>query len=123
MLNDIEVLDQPDTNYWTATGYRVPDTLHNTVKPGEAGFKLVPVTRNAPRSFITNIRDGGSLPAGSPASVPASPLAAIAVSPASICRSMMARAGGRPSLVLTKANTDFGNGKRRSCCRRAVRTR
>jgi len=26
MLNDIEVLDQPDTNYWTATGYRVPDT-------------------------------------------------------------------------------------------------
>jgi DMSO/TMAO reductase YedYZ molybdopterin-dependent catalytic subunit len=69
MLNDIEVLDQPDTNYWTATGYRVPDTPHNTVKPGEAGFKLVPVTRNAPRSFITNIRDGDSLPAGSPASV------------------------------------------------------
>jgi DMSO/TMAO reductase YedYZ molybdopterin-dependent catalytic subunit len=26
MLNDIEVLDQPDINYWTATGYRVPDT-------------------------------------------------------------------------------------------------
>jgi DMSO/TMAO reductase YedYZ molybdopterin-dependent catalytic subunit len=25
MLNDIEVLDQPDTNYWTATGYRVPE--------------------------------------------------------------------------------------------------
>jgi len=69
MLADIEVLDQPDTNYWTATGYRVPDTPHNTVKPGEAGFKLVPVTRNAPRSFITNIRDGDSLPAGSPASV------------------------------------------------------
>jgi len=69
MLADIEVLDQPDTNYWTATGYRVPDTPHNTVKPGEAGFKLVPVTRNAPRSFITKIRDGDSLPAGSPASV------------------------------------------------------
>src|ERR1700757_2883585 len=68
MLNDIEVLDQPDTNYWTATGYRVPDTPHNTVKPGEAGFKLVPVTRNAPRSFITNIRDGDKLPAGSPTS-------------------------------------------------------
>jgi DMSO/TMAO reductase YedYZ molybdopterin-dependent catalytic subunit len=68
MLNDIEVLDQPDTNYWTATGYRVPDTPHNTVKPGEAGFKLVPVTRNAPRSFITNVRDGDKLPAGSPTS-------------------------------------------------------
>jgi hypothetical protein len=68
MLNDIEVLDQPDTNYWTATGYRVPDTPHNTVKPDEAGFKLVPVTRNAPRSFITNIRDGDKLSAGSPTS-------------------------------------------------------
>src|SRR5947207_15787427 len=45
MLNDIEVLDQPDTNYWTATGYRVPDTPYNTVKPGETGFKMVPVTR------------------------------------------------------------------------------
>jgi DMSO/TMAO reductase YedYZ molybdopterin-dependent catalytic subunit len=66
MLNDIEVLDQPDTNYWTATGYRVPDTPHNTVRPGEAGFKLVPVTRNAPRSFITNIHDGDSILAGMP---------------------------------------------------------
>jgi len=68
MLNDIEVLDQPDTNYWTATGYRVPDTPHYTVKPGETGFKMVPVTRNVPRSFITNMRDGDSVPAGAPAS-------------------------------------------------------
>src|SRR6202021_3038456 len=67
MLNDIEVLDQPDTNYWTATGYRVPDTPHNTVKPGETGFKLVPVTRNAPRSFITNIRNGDRVPGERPA--------------------------------------------------------
>src|SRR5258707_6286910 len=66
MLNDIEVLDQPDTNYWTATGYRVPDTPHNTVKPGETGFKMVPVTCNAPRSFITNIGNGASVPAGAP---------------------------------------------------------
>src|SRR5258707_3365846 len=68
VLNDIEVLDQPDTNYWTATGYRVPDTPHNTVKPGETRVKMVPVTRNAPRSFVTNIRDGDSVPAGTPAS-------------------------------------------------------
>src|SRR5258707_5218868 len=68
MLNDIEVLDQPDTNYWTSTGYRVPDTPHNTVKPGETGVKMVPVTRNAPRSFITNIRNGDSVPAGASAS-------------------------------------------------------
>src|SRR4029077_10755314 len=66
MLNDLGVLDQPDTKYWTATGYRVPDTRHNTVKPGETGFKMVPVTRNAPRSFITNIRDGASVLVATP---------------------------------------------------------
>src|ERR1700730_8570733 len=26
MLNDIEVLDQPDTNYWTKIAYTIPDT-------------------------------------------------------------------------------------------------
>jgi DMSO/TMAO reductase YedYZ molybdopterin-dependent catalytic subunit len=67
MLNDIEVLDQPDTNYWTATGYRVPDTPHDTINPGQSGFKLVPVTRNFPRSFITNIRSGDAVPVGTPA--------------------------------------------------------
>ena len=46
----------------------MPDTPYNTVKSGETGFKMVPVTRNAPRSFITNIRDGDSVPAGTPAS-------------------------------------------------------
>jgi DMSO/TMAO reductase YedYZ molybdopterin-dependent catalytic subunit len=67
MLNDIEVLDQPDTNYWTATGYRVPDTPHDTVNPGRTGFKLLPVTRNFPRSFITNIRSGDAVPVVTPA--------------------------------------------------------
>jgi DMSO/TMAO reductase YedYZ molybdopterin-dependent catalytic subunit len=67
MLNDIEVLDQPDTNYWTATGYRVPDTPHDTINTGRTGFKLVPVTRNFPRSFITNIRSGDTVPVGTPA--------------------------------------------------------
>jgi len=67
MLNDIEVLDQPDTNYWTATGYRVPDTPHDTINPGQSGFKLMPVTRNFPRSFITNIRSGDTMPVGTPA--------------------------------------------------------
>ncbi|MGO9986314.1 MAG: molybdopterin-dependent oxidoreductase [Rhodomicrobium sp.] len=67
MLNDIEVLDRPDTNYWTAKAYRIPDTPHATVRPGEAGVKLVPITRLLPRSFITNIRTGDSVTAGSPA--------------------------------------------------------
>jgi DMSO/TMAO reductase YedYZ molybdopterin-dependent catalytic subunit len=66
MLNDIEVLDQPDTNYWTTTGYRIPDTPHATIRPGETGVKLVPVTRMVPRSFITNIHSGDTVPAGAP---------------------------------------------------------
>jgi DMSO/TMAO reductase YedYZ molybdopterin-dependent catalytic subunit len=66
MLNDIEVLDQPDTNYWTSTGYRLPDTPNGTIKPGDKGYTLVPVTRNVPRSFITNISAGDKLPVGKP---------------------------------------------------------
>jgi hypothetical protein len=112
MLNDIEVLDQPDTNYWTATGYRVPDTPHNTIKPGETGYKMVPVSRNAPRSFITNIREGDSVLAGTPTSAGASPLAAIAALPALICRSMAARSGNRQSSVPTRGHTAFGSGRR-----------
>jgi DMSO/TMAO reductase YedYZ molybdopterin-dependent catalytic subunit len=64
MLNDIEVLDQPDTNYWTSTGYRVPDSPNATMRPGETGVKLVPVTRLVPRSFITNIGSGDTVPVG-----------------------------------------------------------
>jgi DMSO/TMAO reductase YedYZ molybdopterin-dependent catalytic subunit len=66
MLNDIEVLDQPDTNYWTSTGYRVPDTPNATITPAQKGVNLVPVTRMPPRSFITSIRAGDTLHAGAP---------------------------------------------------------
>ena len=34
MLNDIEVLDQPDTNFWTKTAYTIPDTPHANITPG-----------------------------------------------------------------------------------------
>jgi DMSO/TMAO reductase YedYZ molybdopterin-dependent catalytic subunit len=60
MLSDIEVLDVPDDNYWTATAYRIPDTPHADVKPGETGFKTVPINRMVPRSFFTNVRNGGA---------------------------------------------------------------
>jgi DMSO/TMAO reductase YedYZ molybdopterin-dependent catalytic subunit len=66
MLNDIEVLDQPDTNYWMKTAYTIPDTPHASIKPGETGFKSVPISRMVPRSFITNIKAGDKLPAGAP---------------------------------------------------------
>jgi len=66
MLNDIEVLDQPDTNYWMKTAYTIPDTPHASVRPGETGFKVVPINRMVPRSFITNIMAGERLQAGAP---------------------------------------------------------
>jgi hypothetical protein len=55
MLAHIEVLDAPDENFFEATAYRVPDTPHASVKPGETGFKTVPVSRLIPRSFFTNV--------------------------------------------------------------------
>jgi DMSO/TMAO reductase YedYZ molybdopterin-dependent catalytic subunit len=57
MLNDIEVLDAPDENYWMKTAYRIPDTPHASVKPSESGFKTVPINRMVPRSFFTNVTD------------------------------------------------------------------
>lgn len=64
MLSDIEVLDAPDTNYWMATAYRIPDTPHANVRPGETGFKTVPINRMVPRSFFTNVKSGDSIRAG-----------------------------------------------------------
>src|SRR5215469_3539388 len=58
MLNDIEVLDAPDENYWMKSAYLIPDTPHASVKPGETGFKTVPINRLVPRSFFTNLRGG-----------------------------------------------------------------
>jgi len=66
MLNDIEVLDQPDTNYWMKTAYTIPDTPHASIKPGETGFKSVPISRMVPRSFMTNIKAGDTLRASAP---------------------------------------------------------
>jgi DMSO/TMAO reductase YedYZ molybdopterin-dependent catalytic subunit len=66
MLNDIEVLDQPDTNFWMKTAYTIPDTPHANMKPGESGLKFIPINKMVPRSFITNIKAGEKLHAGKP---------------------------------------------------------
>ena len=66
MLNDIEVLDRPDDNYWMKTAYTIPDTPHASIKPGETGVPFVPINRMVPRSFVTNIKAGARLPVGAP---------------------------------------------------------
>ena len=69
MLSDIEVLDAPDQNYFEKVGYRVPDTPHASVKPGETGFKTVPVSRLVPRSFFTNVSNTTTVKPGAPVPV------------------------------------------------------
>ena len=64
MLNRIEVLDQPDTNFWTTGAYLIPDTPGADMKPGQAGVKMVPINRMVPRSFVTNLRGGETVKAG-----------------------------------------------------------
>src|SRR5258707_9128393 len=66
MLNDIEVLNQPDTNYWTKVAYTIPDTPHASIKPGETNVKMIPINRMVPRSFVTNITSGQQVKAGAP---------------------------------------------------------
>jgi len=66
MLNDIEVLNAPDDNYWTKTAYTIPDTPYANVEPGETGVKMVPINKMVPRSFVTNIKAGATVQAGAP---------------------------------------------------------
>jgi len=69
MLNDIEILDQPDTNYWMKTAYTIPDTPHASIRPGDTGVKMVPINRMVPRSFLTNVSPGNTVPVGAPTPV------------------------------------------------------
>jgi hypothetical protein len=69
MLNDIEVLNVPDENYWMVTAYRIPDTPHASVKPGDTGFETVPINRMLPRSFFTSVINGTTVRSGASAPV------------------------------------------------------
>jgi DMSO/TMAO reductase YedYZ molybdopterin-dependent catalytic subunit len=61
MLDDIEVLTQPDDNFWMKTAYLIPDTPGADMKPGEAGLKMVPINKMNTRSFITNLHTGSTV--------------------------------------------------------------
>ena len=69
MLNDVEILNATDDNYWMKTAYRIPNTPHANVKPGESGFATVPINRMGPRSFFTNLANGATVKPGAPLSV------------------------------------------------------
>ncbi|WP_167760307.1 molybdopterin-dependent oxidoreductase [Paraburkholderia pallida] len=66
MVDDIEVLDRPDDNFWTATAYKVPDNHFANVHPGQTGVKQVPISKMLPRSFFTNVKDGDTVRVSTP---------------------------------------------------------
>ncbi|PPK41264.1 DMSO/TMAO reductase YedYZ molybdopterin-dependent catalytic subunit [Trinickia symbiotica] len=66
MLNDIEVIDSPDQNFWMAKAYQIPDTPGANMSPQQTGVKTVAINRMVPRSFITNLSDGSVVDAGAP---------------------------------------------------------
>jgi DMSO/TMAO reductase YedYZ molybdopterin-dependent catalytic subunit len=69
MLDDIEVLDKPDDNFWMTKAYLIPDTPFADVMPGQPGVKMVPINRMVPRSFFTNVQNGATLKVGEPTTV------------------------------------------------------
>jgi DMSO/TMAO reductase YedYZ molybdopterin-dependent catalytic subunit len=64
MLNDIEVLDRPDDNFWMTRAYLIPDTPLADIVPGQQGVKLIPISRMVPRSFFTNVKDQAKFKVG-----------------------------------------------------------
>jgi DMSO/TMAO reductase YedYZ molybdopterin-dependent catalytic subunit len=64
MLDDIEVLDKPDDNFWMTRAYLIPDTPFANILPGQQGVKTVPINRMVPRSFFTNLADSATLKVG-----------------------------------------------------------
>jgi DMSO/TMAO reductase YedYZ molybdopterin-dependent catalytic subunit len=61
MLSDIEILSEPDDNYWMAKAYTIPDNPYADMTPGQTGIKMVPISRMVPRSFITNLKPGATI--------------------------------------------------------------
>ena len=64
-LNEITVIDDVFDGYWMKTAYRVPDNACACVAPGTAPKATVPISRLDVRSFITNVKDGAKVKAGS----------------------------------------------------------
>ncbi len=64
-LSKINVLDSTFEGFWMKPAYRVPDNACHCTVPGEKPGATVPIARFNVRSFITNLRDGQKVKAGS----------------------------------------------------------
>ena len=65
-LSEITVLEGVLNDFWMSTAYRIPDNACACVPPGTAPASTVPIGRFDVRSFVTSVRDGGTMPAGKP---------------------------------------------------------
>ena len=114
MLNDIEVLGispTPITGRRPATVCPTRRTIRSS--PARPEFKMVPVTRNAPRSFITNIRERRQRADGDAG---ASARGIAFGGDCGVARVDLSIDGGKSwqptGSVTTKANTASGSGRR-----------
>ncbi len=98
-----DVLDRPDDRFWTKTACRIPDTPNADVRPGETGFATVPISRMNPRSRVTNLRAGRTVPPDAPWPCAASRSAATPGWHASTSPPTAARAGSRRRSAPTRA--------------------
>ena len=73
-LNAIEVLAEPDDQYWMAKAYKIPATPGANVRPGQTDFPLVPINRMIPRSWVTSLSEGQEI-----ALEPSAPIGGIAM--------------------------------------------
>jgi sulfite dehydrogenase len=64
-LNEITVVDDVFDGFWMKSAYRVPDNACACVPPGTAPKATIPINRLDVRSFITNVKDGAQVKAGS----------------------------------------------------------
>ncbi len=65
MVNDIEVLNDEDRNFWMNPAYRIPDNACGCVEPGEKAVATTPLSTMKVRSFITNVVSGENISSGS----------------------------------------------------------
>ena len=64
MLNDIEVLNEEDHNFWMDPAYRIPDNACGCLEPGEKAKNKIPISTMKVRSFITNISNDAIIDSG-----------------------------------------------------------
>jgi DMSO/TMAO reductase YedYZ molybdopterin-dependent catalytic subunit len=116
-INDIEVLDQPDDNYWMKIAYTIPDTPHADMRPGQTDVKMVPINKMPPRSFITNLKSGETVRANAPTLIRGIAFGG----DAGVARVDLSSDSGKTwqaaTLGRTRASSAFGNGRLQSPCR------